>query len=472
MKTTFKMSLVALALVAGASQAATIVPANAGKVYGHEGLTTTTGSNVNIVLGAAGTGTNALSFPVPGSGSGDELAENDLIRITFSVPFTAGVDAPTHVDLTTGAGGNTFATGGTTLRVANSGSNFVVYRVSGAGSKIVPADVIQLNTAKFPTRDIAAAGGLKATISLETATGTVKHSVKDAVLAEVKKVRTFTLTQKLSGKIDVSQGRTAFAASPAATSLVTTNPAATTVDAFGVTYTSIKGAVAGDFSWVKDTVSTNTALDAATGLFTIGNCGVAPTKVTASQVEFSCAGDKAVGLVIDLAKNTDAKPDEKVASVLKASNFALTATAEFTNPAGLASNEIKVFDSADAGSWSLNGSNVLVPYMVYGTVGGKAYNQVIQLTNNSKVEGAIYVDITDGEGKAIASNQKLTIAAKPNSVTNIGSEIKALVAAAKYEGKVSIRVVAEIPSDSTEVYAAYQDVATSERAIVVGLSTK
>lgn len=455
MKTTFKLSLVALALVAGAAQAAAVAVSNTNKVYAYEGLTTTTGTAVNVQLG--NNGTNAVAFTLPTA-----LATGSLIRITFSVPFTTGSDAPSHA-----AQIDVGAVGGAVLDLANSGSNFIVYRVGGAAT--AANEAVTINSAKFPTAEIAKAGGLKVTISSETAVGASVDSVSNAVLATVENSRNFKVTTKLAGQIDVSDARKSLTGTVA--NLVTTNTAATAIDAFEVTYNSVKGTIAGDFSWVKDTNSTTAGIQAATGLFVIGGCG-APTKVTATALEYACTGTQATGLVVDLSKNTAAKPDEGVASTLLATKFTLNGTADFTNPLGLASNEVKVFDSVDAGEWKLNGSNVLVPYMVYGTVGGKAYNQVIQLTNNSKVEGAIYVDITDGEGKAIVSNQKLTIAAKPNSVTNIGSEIKALVAAAKYEGKVSIRVVAEIPSASTEVYAAYQDVATSERAIVVGLSTK
>jgi len=453
MKTTFKLSLVALALVAGAAQAAAVTVSNLNKVYAYEGLTTTTGTAVNVQLG--NNGTNAVQFALPTA-----LTVGSLVRITFSVPFTTGADAPSHA-----AQIDVGAAGGAVLDLANSGSNFLVYRVGGADT--AANEAVTINSAKFPTAEIAKAGGLKVTISSETAVGASVDSVSNAVLATVESARAFKVTTKLGGQIDVSNGRKSLVDSA---NLATTNTAAATVDAFGVTYNSVKGTITGDFSWVKDT-STSSGIQAATGLFTVGTCG-APTKVTATALEYACTGAQAPGLTVDLSKNTAAKPDEGVASTLLATKFVLNGTADFTNPLGLASNEVKVFDAADAGEWKLNGSNVLVPYMVYGTVGGKAYNQVIQLTNNSAVEGAIYVDITDGEGKSIAKNTKLTATAKANSVTNIATEIKALVAAAKYEGKVSIRVVAEIPSASTEVYAAYQDVATSERAIVVGLSTK
>lgn len=457
MKTIFKKSLVALALTGAALsvQAADVnVTAGANQAFGQEGLATVSGTAVNVTLGL--NSTVAPTFEVESATPLDAL-----IRVQFNTNFTTGSAAPTMPATIT-------TTGTKTLTLANSGANFVVYRVTTAGG-LLAGDTFSFSAAKFPASAVLAAGGIKVTVTTENgSTGAAIDSVEDAVLAEVKKVRKFDFVTKANATIDVAKGRTAF--SGTVTPLETSN-ALTAVAAYGVSYKSIKGSIKGNFSWVKDTDADTAGIQAPAGVLAVGaNCTAGD--LTATELKFTCEGNGTPGLEVSLQDNTDSKPDAGVATILSETSFVLDATVDFSNTLGLASNSAKAFDAAAAGSWKLNGSNVLIPYMVYGTVGGKAYNQVIQLTNNSTVEGAIYVDIFDGEGKQIAKNQKLTAVAKANSVVNVGTEIKALVAAAKYEGKVSVRVVAEVPSASTEVYAAYQDVATSERAIVVGLTTK
>lgn len=462
MKTIFKKSLVALALTGVAMSSAQAAITIGGKAeYANEGITTSTGAAQNITLGAT-TGTSDIVITV-----NTVVPQNGLIRVNFSAPVST--KSGFVMDLSSAAV-VTPATG--TVAVANYGADFVVYRVTNVGGLPVGETLTFNDSLKFTAPAIIAAKGLSVTASTETATGTAIESAKTEVVAElVQQVEFDVLTAGLLTKtIDVATKRTKFTSNgtTAALTIDTTDNAATT-DAFEVAYTSQKYTLTGDFSWIKDTKTADAGIQAAAGVVTLpGACS--QTSLTATTLKFSCNGtavDPSVSF--DLAANAASTPDADVYPVLNPTSFKLSAEVDFNNPAGLASNLLTPFADTAVGSWSLNGADVTIPYLVFGNVGGKDYNQVVQLTNKSSIEGAIYVDIYDGEGNAIAKNSKLTVTAKANSVTNLATELKALVAAAKYQGKVSVRVIAEVPSATAQVYAAYQDVATSERAIVVGL---
>lgn len=474
MKTIFKKSLVALALT-GAALSAQAVTVTGTTTYANEGITTLTGTSTRLTLGAAGTSDVVITL-------GADVPQNGLIRVNFSVPVAAltafSTDLSSAAIATTNDPDGAGPLPAATLQVANYGTDFVVYRVTNADGAKSGSTITFDNSLKFISTAVVAAKGVSFTVATETATGSTIEAAKTEQLVKLKQQVEFSVESSglLSKTIDVATKRTQFTGSaPANTEaslvITETNNSGDTVDSSEVAYKSQKFTLEGDFSWIKDTNTTTTGIQAADGVIDLtGASGCTLNSLTATVLKVNCDGT--VGnktIKFDLAANAASKPDADVYPVLNATSFSLTGVVDFSNPGGLASNELTPFNAEAVGSWKLNGADVTIPYMVYGTVGGKAYNQVIQLTNKSTIEGAIYVDIFDGEGKQIAKNSKLTVTAKANSVTNLATEIKALVAAAKYEGKVSVRVIAEVPSATAQVYAAYQDVATSERAIVVGL---
>lgn len=106
--------------------------------------------------------------------------------------------------------------------------------------------------------------------------------------------------------------------------------------------------------------------------------------------------------------------------------------------------------------------------MVFGTVGGKTFGQVVTVTNNSNVEGTVYVDAWAADGTQLLNNKAMPTKSKAFSSTAYASEILAALGGS-YNGRVSLKVTVEAPSSKVQVYAAYTDAATTERAIVVGL---
>jgi len=120
------------------------------------------------------------------------------------------------------------------------------------------------------------------------------------------------------------------------------------------------------------------------------------------------------------------------------------------------------------GAWSLNGSSVFVPYMVYGTVSGIQFSQVLNVANNSSKVGDIKVDVWDETGKVLLSNTKVG-EAKANTTTNVAKEVREALAGLAtpfVNGKVSLKITTNVPGKAVTVYSAYTDVASRERAVV------
>lgn len=464
MKTIFAKSLLALAVVGSMSaQAVTLTAAQ--KVI-EEGLTATNSTTAtvnNVTLGSAA-GAPYVTTNTAGSNVapviatfGAALAANDIVRVTFDVAFATGSSGFTAPSTLT-------TEDGVTLNLANAGSNFYVYRAGGA---VVIGDRIAL-PGRFTRDGIKANKGLKVSFETEEAAGASIEATDDPVeVLDVIAKRTAKVTQDFAGKIDVSQGRTAFEGSTykALTTDQTTD--ATAGVAYDVTYLKQTHVVTGDFSWIKDSNANSSGVQPASGVIDAGACTL--EKFEATALTFECGANEDFGLTFDLADNTASTPNANVATVLPATDFTLTSTHDFNAGAvGLASNDNVVFSGEEVGSWSLNGSTVSVPYMVFGTVGGKTFGQVVTVTNNSNVEGTVYVDAWAADGTQLLNNKAMPTKSKAFSSTAYASEILAALGGS-YNGRVSLKVTVEAPSSKVQVYAAYTDAATTERAIVVGL---
>lgn len=460
MKTIFKKSLVALALTGAAMSANATITITGLAEYSQEGITKAVGAAQEITLGTTGN-TNA-----PVISSSVAVPVDGLIRVNFSAPvstksgFTMNL-ANAGVAVVGGLGANPAPT----MTVANYGADFVVYRVT---VNPLPANAtITLTGLRFISTSLVAANGLTLSASTETALGaSVDAAVTETIgkIVEQKKFEVLT-AGRLDKTIDVAKQRKAFTAGTTATLVIKTTDDGGIANAFPVAYTAQKYTLEGDLSFLKDTDATTDGIQSDAVTLT---AGCTTTSLTAAALKFSCNGTTVDPTVIfNITTNTASKPDADVAKVLNATNFKLTAEADFNNPAGLSSNIKTPFASTAVGSWELNGSDVQIPYMVFGTVSGKQFSQVININNASSIEGDIYVDVYAADGTALASNKKLATKAKANTVTAIQSEVKDLIGA--YNGRASVRVIAEVPSASTQIYAAYVDNVTTERAVVVGL---
>jgi hypothetical protein len=229
--------------------------------------------------------------------------------------------------------------------------------------------------------------------------------------------------------------------------------------------TSAVTTITGDFTWAdtdKDgsctdnlalafTLPANLTIDTAASdctkmAFVSGlTAGVVPTSTY--SVEFSVTGTKVINAT-----------DYTAATVFKYKlNASVTTPPNFTGTTG--SKAL----SWDPGAWTLNGAQVYIQYMPYGT----NISRVIYVANKGSSDADITVDAIDNNGN---SYKFLGGVAKKGAVTGLAGVIDSGLAANGFtEGKVAITLTFTAPDTVIEVYSAY-NVGGADRGTVVNSS--
>lgn len=492
MKTMFKKTLVAAAVIAlstNAFAAVDLVGTNTAKMYSTQtldGLTNATVTNTDFVitLGAE----YAVGDVITLTFSNDALTASQLkSTITTSTALTANGNAGVNASgaqvtlglLSTTATSATYRVTEVSTAATTVGQKFTLFTQNVDGTTVTP---VNLSAAK-----VKAGNGFKVTYAAQTSNGIVIDA--SATKSSFQLVWTtdqfaIEVDPEFDAIVDVGADRKKFAGA------VTTDAATFTISnkvsqdpdgtgaltainlASPVAFDAATLVIKGDFSWVKDTDTSTAGIqaDATTLAIPAGQCVVgavagnsAAVTWAADKVTIECdtnagndvSGSNTVVVTLDTAQGTVTDP------VIPATDFTYDATIEYatTKSASYASG-------LTAGSWSLNGSSVFVPYMVYGTVGDVAFSQVINVANNSGKAGDIKVDVWAEDGAVLLSNVKVGDATA-NDVTSIAGKVRdALSAEGFVNGKVSLKVTTNVPADLVEVYSAYTDSASRERAIV------
>jgi len=472
MKTTFKKTLVASAILAfaGAAQAATL----AGTEHT---VTSQYLASTSVASGAAATTDHrAAAFTIT---LGADYTLNDTMTLTFTTPVKTAmpVSLTAAVDNTVGAGKNgiTFSliSGGT------AGSTSATYRVTAidvsTDNNTSIGVVLTVPAANLEFLKSNLASGAKVSFSAKTNNGldldTAGGAARTASL--VKTASQFTISNPSFARvIDVNSDRKSF---------VDADTTAVGADDFKVTgtfniaslttggavfarplaaATAVKHTVTGDFSWVVDDNTTTDGLQPKAGVFAVaGTCGTPTWTYSTTAVSLTCdaiATDTAI--VIDPEANKTGVAAADVA-ILAPQAFTATSTVTYTTPAATEN----VINGIAAGSWTLNGSQVRVPYMV---VGGSRFGIIANVTNHGSKDGAITVDVFAEDGTKLASNYPAGTS-KAGSVTSVAPALLAVLGGSPATAtKFSFQVTTNVPENDVIVYAAYTDNTTSERAIV------
>jgi hypothetical protein len=282
-------------------------------------------------------------------------------------------------------------------------------------------------------------------------------------LAAVDQFKT-TVDTKLAGLVELPARTTLKTGSSAnlATTFTTVTPLRNAVTFGDVTYT-----LEGDFSWIKDT-NAGAGLQPAAGVVSIpGSCTYTDASSTATKLVFECDATAGLTVAFNPVPNTAAAgvpvaaaTATGVAQTLKATKFALSSVVTFTTPDGT----LTTLSAADAGEWKVDGVYVDVPYLLAGKVGEKTFSYVVNVTNNHSQTGNVTLDVYKEDGTAIATRVAAGSVA-PAAIKRLSTDIKSILGA--YEGRFSVKVFVEVPAGKAQVYSAYVDNETSERAIVI-----
>jgi hypothetical protein len=422
----FKKTLLALALASVAASATAATITTAPVTYSAEGI-------VNELLFDVTADTYAPVVAL-GISNGYQIGDkvvftftNDTFDISSSAALVqAGTVAPTAT-----FGAPVYSNGNTV--------SFTINALGGGDLTLANLATLTLNGIVLTKTNLLAGGSVNVDYKVISSVNGTDYEAKSAKIAEAKTELSASVTTKLDGVIDVNALRTVFAAG----NLPDLNNDAmviTPVDAGYVksaTVTKTVYTVNGDFSFM-DTDSDGTADYAVT---VTGGTSIT-AQAFATDFQSLTFTDTGVATAVNL--NFEATDST---TVIPAQAYTAKAVVSYTPATGAATS--KTFDAMAAGSWTLNGASAQIPYMPYAAT----IDQIIYVTNTSKLDGEVEVVVTAEDGTKYNLGQ---IAVAKPGVTKLSGLIKTALAAQGFTtGKTSIEVIVNAPNTSVTVYAAY-----------------
>jgi len=333
-----------------------------------------------------------------------EYALNDTITFTFGCGCLVDTSLPSTLTSTGGTNVLTFA-------LLNSSASAATYRVTNRlnADSTKNAEVVLPNTVKV---DMSGAGsGVSVAFSAATSAGaafdtsltfdpTTSSFAASKTLVTVSNQFAGSVVTSLDGIIDVNPAAgttplTTFTTGTSDVFTVKTHQAtvttafAKTADVSAVTYT-----LSGDFSWATEARKASVFTPSCPA----GSTASAVTLVASAtgSVSWNCVGRDAVGessssggsssLTISAAGQTGL-------TALPTATFTVASSTSYFSPSGQSgatgttTSSSTIAANTAAGAWTINGAQIFVPYMPYGST----IDQVIYVANKSSVTGDISV---------------------------------------------------------------------------------
>lgn len=260
---------------------------------------------------------------------------------------------------------------------------------------------------------------------------------EDQYAAEVK--------TKLHGEIDVNEGRLEFTSGTTDTLVLTlsddqTLGNAVTADAefeFHVTGTVGFGSLVDDEG---DSIFSNISEDGMSLAYSFD----------------SAAGDNDVNLTIDV---------DGTENPMRTQSFRVSGGVDFGG-----AEDFSVLSNADAGAWTMNGTEAFVSYMPYNSAAN--ISQIINVTNNSDQDAEVSIDIVSADS---TETYTLDVTAAAGGVTRLAGAILNVLEAEGYlDGsgtkRLSYTITVNSPDSDTEVYTAYN--VAGDRNIVINSTNR
>ncbi len=406
--------------------------------------------------------TDTIAGDALGVALGAEYAVDDVITLSFSGD---ALDDSTLPNSITVAAVGTANEKGITLGLLSSSSGEAVYRVTaldgpasdttvGVTIPVAIADVLDFNA-----QAVQAAGGVTVSFAAETNAGlpldTGGGALRSIDYLTVDDQFSVTITD-LDGVIDVETGREAFVGGT--TDVLTVaitdggsgfNGAATLVD--------VDWEVEGDFSWIFDTDAVTAGVQPATGVLAVST-GCTVDSVASDTVSGTCTtGAGSNTLTVDVGPNVGPMGE---AAVLAPTSFTATVTVNYSSTLGASPGSTVLAAGESAGSWTLNGAQVLVPYMPY----GPSISQIMYLANRGTQTGDVTVDVIDQFGATTSLGVVASIG--PGTTLSIAPLVRAaLPQSLRSNGRLALTVTVNLPADDMQLYTAY-NVNGSDRGFV------
>ena len=401
--------------------------------------------------GLALSGTSPVALPDIVVTFGNNLTYQDDIYI--SLPGTVSVAATPSPTLVVCAPA-TSAVGYVTT--VNGGWNFRVTSVSGVNI----GDSCTFSGLAVQGASLANSNGVLNYQANRFTTGQLVDSASSSTSIVVVSQFALSVQQALNGEIDVYANRLAFTTAetvaPGATNSDDTLNFSTTIDANGTTFTGPVVTVTdtdvtienGSFDW------TDTASPAGT-CFDSGLVGFAGWTVQTGSTCNSLILDGPATATVNTGTFT--VPGNKILSPAD-----WTGKVTWSYFLGSATNSATTTLNWDPGVWTINGAQVYIQYMPYGT----GISRIVYAANSGVINA-------DGTVDVIANGSTTTCnlgAVSAKTVTQLSAVIDACVAGAGIgSGRVAFLLTFTAPDVDIEVYSAY-NVGGSDRGTVVNTS--
>lgn len=432
------IGMVCTTAVAGTVAVTTQIHSTEGLV----GVTSTQTSNaITYTLGSAYAGSDQITLT---------FNEDVLSNTTFPSQITVdAVDSATEED----------AIAGMVLGFVDSTSTSATYRVTtvsqpddtpGDGgtlynSRTTLGAVVPIGTVNYSPAAILS--GVSVTVTSATSTdGPIDSSgTPTAILAETKtQFGSATVSTVFDAVIDVSAERKVFTPTGSdALGFAITNPdtsgwqnLATLNSTSGLVLTLAGGT--GKLAGLKDTD------------FSSSNSGTFVVSEDASSI-VTTYNSTFESDIITFTPPTDVE--------LSTQTFTATVAYNYTSAGGTAGTAT-IGNALAAGAWTLNGANVVIPYMPYSATA----SQIIYVTNTGKTSGDILVTATGAGG--ISFDLGVVSSSPAGGLVKLSKSIKdALTAQGFDSGKLTLTLTVQVPSDDIIVYASY-NIGGSDRGFV------
>lgn len=451
-----KKSLIALAIAAASTSAFAADITNTDyKILSAQGAVGTTSVTV-----AAGVKVDLAA----------EYKSDDIITLTFAGAKVAALGTVTvalvqkdmDLELATPTGTADFQPIGTmVLGKINQTDTQVTYRVTSldfvkaqptsytnttVGAQFTVAGV-ELNVAS-----ILASGSASVTYAAETSTGIKldQHKNNTTKLYDVKDQFAAKVTG-FNGVVDVNEQRLLFTAASA-------NNVAKTEDqvslgAEQVTYDD-GAAVPNVYGYALPAVSTKQNIVIKGNFAFLGEAD-AKGLIDDTNPNYSIYTDRIEAQYNALGLNTISvtAPDDVVIPHQK---FTATIDVSYTTVANAVASKVSVYDGS-AGSWTLNGAVVHVPFMPF----RDGYAPIVNISNTSNQDGDIEVLVYAADNAWVApKSYTLSVPAKAQAQTNITTALRN----AGIKGDVAFDIIVNAPKDDIEVSALYFN--AGDRAVI------
>ncbi len=432
----------------GVAHAAASVAAGAA-TYSKEGLTLS--------------GTTPVDLPIITVTFGNALTYQDDVFITIpGITSVAAIPSPTLVTCTPAIVGNPAPSVGYVTTI-NGGWAFRVTSVAG----VTIGDTCTFGDAGTPTflqaqgASLANSSGTISYRAYRFQTGQLVDSADNTTSITIKSQFGVHVTTALNATIDVYKDRLAFVddetvgsgAGAANPDQADTLQFETTVDANGtvfdgpvVTVDSQTATIGGDFNWSDTAAPAGTCFDS--GIVAFAGWSVASTSNCASLVLNGPTGNTTNDGYFYVPGNKILNPTD------------YTGAMAWKYHLGSATGTTSL--SWDPGIWDINGAQVYIQYMPYGT----GISRIIYAANRGPIDADATADIYYGG----SVHQCAVGAVNHRTVNELSGAIDACVAGMGITaGKVAILLTFTAPDSDIEVYSAY-NVGGSDRGTVVNTS--